>query len=299
MFATILEACDRAVREAQKHVLIPRRFSLGLREMFALQPRLEHPRGTAHAARARASALSRRLRSAAAARAVGACLRRSARTGGSACRKCRRRGARGDGHGARQAAGRRPRPAGARRGAAPAPARAARRRYEGVAVNVWQPVYIGVGSNVDDPRRAGATWRSPGCTRFAAHARRQRLRRSMARGRSAHCAAGLCKCGGRCAHGARIAGIAARELQALERALGRPARHQKWGPRVIDLDLLVYGSEHASGGSLELPHPGIARAQFRAAARSRTSRRISSCRASGAWRELAARARAGTGLWPL
>lgn len=43
--ATILDACDRAVREAQRHVLIPRRFSLGLREMFALQPRLEHPRG--------------------------------------------------------------------------------------------------------------------------------------------------------------------------------------------------------------------------------------------------------------
>jgi poly(A) polymerase len=43
--ATILDACDRAVREAQAHVLIPRRFALGLREMFALQPRLEHPRG--------------------------------------------------------------------------------------------------------------------------------------------------------------------------------------------------------------------------------------------------------------
>jgi poly(A) polymerase len=42
---TILEACDRAVREAQTHMSIPRRFSLGLREMFALQPRLEHPRG--------------------------------------------------------------------------------------------------------------------------------------------------------------------------------------------------------------------------------------------------------------
>jgi poly(A) polymerase len=42
---TILEACDRAVREAQRHMSIPRRFSLGLREMFALQPRLEHPRG--------------------------------------------------------------------------------------------------------------------------------------------------------------------------------------------------------------------------------------------------------------
>jgi poly(A) polymerase len=42
---TILEACDRAVREAHRHMSIPRRFSLGLREMFALQPRLEHPRG--------------------------------------------------------------------------------------------------------------------------------------------------------------------------------------------------------------------------------------------------------------
>jgi poly(A) polymerase len=43
--STILDACDRAVREAQKHIAIPRRFALGLREMFALQPRLEHPRG--------------------------------------------------------------------------------------------------------------------------------------------------------------------------------------------------------------------------------------------------------------
>jgi poly(A) polymerase len=42
---TILDACDRAVRAAQAHVAIPRRFTLGVREMFALQPRLEHPRG--------------------------------------------------------------------------------------------------------------------------------------------------------------------------------------------------------------------------------------------------------------
>jgi poly(A) polymerase len=43
--ATILDACDRATREAQTRVAIPKRFSLGMREMFALQPRLEHPRG--------------------------------------------------------------------------------------------------------------------------------------------------------------------------------------------------------------------------------------------------------------
>jgi poly(A) polymerase len=43
--ATILDACDQAVREAQTHIAIPKRFALGVREMFALQPRLEHPRG--------------------------------------------------------------------------------------------------------------------------------------------------------------------------------------------------------------------------------------------------------------
>ena len=42
---TILDACDLAARRAQAHVAIPKRFSLGVREMFALQPRLEHPRG--------------------------------------------------------------------------------------------------------------------------------------------------------------------------------------------------------------------------------------------------------------
>jgi poly(A) polymerase len=43
--STILDACDLAVREAQTYMSLPRRFALGLREMFALQPRLEHPRG--------------------------------------------------------------------------------------------------------------------------------------------------------------------------------------------------------------------------------------------------------------
>ena len=42
---TILDASDLAARQAQTNVAIPKRFSLGVREMFALQPRLEHPRG--------------------------------------------------------------------------------------------------------------------------------------------------------------------------------------------------------------------------------------------------------------
>lgn len=43
--STILDACDRAAREVQSRISLPKRFSLGMREMFALQPRLEHPRG--------------------------------------------------------------------------------------------------------------------------------------------------------------------------------------------------------------------------------------------------------------
>ena len=41
----ILEACDQALREVQQRVSIPRRIALGVREMYALQPRLEGQRG--------------------------------------------------------------------------------------------------------------------------------------------------------------------------------------------------------------------------------------------------------------
>jgi poly(A) polymerase len=41
---TILDACDLTLREAQRQVTIPKRFSLGVRDMFALQPQLERPR---------------------------------------------------------------------------------------------------------------------------------------------------------------------------------------------------------------------------------------------------------------
>ena len=41
---TILDGCDQALREVQQRVTIPKRFSLGVRDMFAMQPMLEHPR---------------------------------------------------------------------------------------------------------------------------------------------------------------------------------------------------------------------------------------------------------------
>jgi poly(A) polymerase len=42
---TILDAVETAVRGVQARVALPRRFALGLRDMYALQPRLEAPRG--------------------------------------------------------------------------------------------------------------------------------------------------------------------------------------------------------------------------------------------------------------
>jgi 2-amino-4-hydroxy-6-hydroxymethyldihydropteridine diphosphokinase len=51
-------------------------------------------------------------------------------------------------------------------------------------------------------------------------------------------------------------------LRSIEAALGRPAVHERWGPRVIDLDLLSYGHERRAGSELTLPHPGIVERNF-------------------------------------
>lgn len=42
---TIVDCIDKACRGAQGRITIPKRFTLGVREMFAAQPRLEQPRG--------------------------------------------------------------------------------------------------------------------------------------------------------------------------------------------------------------------------------------------------------------
>jgi len=43
--SAILAACDAALRETHRRVTIPKRIAFGVRDMFALQPRLEQPRG--------------------------------------------------------------------------------------------------------------------------------------------------------------------------------------------------------------------------------------------------------------
>ena len=50
-------------------------------------------------------------------------------------------------------------------------------------------------------------------------------------------------------------------LLAIERALGRE-RRERWGPRTIDLDLLLYGAETVDEPGLTVPHPHLHERRF-------------------------------------
>ncbi len=75
-------------------------------------------------------------------------------------------------------------------------------------------------------------------------------------------------------------------LRSLEKELGREPPRERWGPRVIDLDLLVVGARdtrHRVADSCRIPvSPHVTSCSIH----SPTSRPISKCRASAAWREL-------------
>jgi 2-amino-4-hydroxy-6-hydroxymethyldihydropteridine diphosphokinase len=47
----------------------------------------------------------------------------------------------------------------------------------------------------------------------------------------------------------------------IENELGRE-RLEKWGPRVIDIDILFYGNEIVNTNALTIPHPGIPNRRF-------------------------------------
>jgi 2-amino-4-hydroxy-6-hydroxymethyldihydropteridine diphosphokinase len=51
-------------------------------------------------------------------------------------------------------------------------------------------------------------------------------------------------------------------LRGIEAAFGRPAERERWGPRILDLDLLSYGRERSTDATLTLPHPGIVERNF-------------------------------------
>lgn len=46
-------------------------------------------------------------------------------------------------------------------------------------------------------------------------------------------------------------------LHAIERAHGRVRGAEHWGPRTLDLDLLLYGDQRIEAERLTVPHPGL------------------------------------------
>jgi 2-amino-4-hydroxy-6-hydroxymethyldihydropteridine diphosphokinase len=52
-----------------------------------------------------------------------------------------------------------------------------------------------------------------------------------------------------------------RAAQAVEREGGR-VRTRRWGPRTIDVDILLFGEEHVAEEDLQIPHPRISERPF-------------------------------------
>jgi 2-amino-4-hydroxy-6-hydroxymethyldihydropteridine diphosphokinase len=124
----------------------------------------------------------------------------------------------------------------------------------------WLPAYVGIGSNLSDPaaqvRRAiAALAKLPG-TRLVASSPLYRTQPfgTVVQPAFVNAAAGLLT------H--RTPEELLADLRSLERTLGREAPRERWGPRLIDLDLLVVGREVRATDSLRLPHPGIAERDF-------------------------------------
>jgi 2-amino-4-hydroxy-6-hydroxymethyldihydropteridine diphosphokinase len=51
-------------------------------------------------------------------------------------------------------------------------------------------------------------------------------------------------------------------LHEVENAHGRTRIGDHWGPRTLDLDLLLYGNETIATPTLQVPHPGLGEREF-------------------------------------
>jgi 2-amino-4-hydroxy-6-hydroxymethyldihydropteridine diphosphokinase len=159
----------------------------------------------------------------------------------------------------------------------------------------WVPAYVGLGSNLDGPRaqveRALVELGRLAGTRLVL---RSRLYGSKPFGPVAqpdyvNAVAGLLT--------TLDADAFFGALRALESRLGRVAPRERWGPRAIDLDLLVFGTEQRATGELVLPHPGIVERNFVLYPLADIAPELT-IPGRGRVRELAARV-SPEGIWPL
>jgi 2-amino-4-hydroxy-6-hydroxymethyldihydropteridine diphosphokinase len=123
----------------------------------------------------------------------------------------------------------------------------------------WRPAYVAIGSNLNQPRERIAE----ACTHLAGLAEtRLEVRSPLYRARPmgpqdqpdfVNAAVGLLT--RRSPHDMLDA------LLAVERRMGR-IRGQRWGPRVIDLDLVWMVGTGVDDPRLKLPHPGVSMRNF-------------------------------------
>lgn len=125
---------------------------------------------------------------------------------------------------------------------------------------LWVPAYIAIGSNLDSPlervRQAFSELEQiEGCRLIL----RSRLYRSAPLGPAdqpdfINAAAAL------------LTTLQPQQLlvalKSLEARMGRARPVVRWGPRVIDFDLVVFGSQRIATPDLTVPHPGVPQRNF-------------------------------------
>ena len=52
------------------------------------------------------------------------------------------------------------------------------------------------------------------------------------------------------------------ELQSIEQAHQRQRKDQRWGPRTLDLDIILFGDLQMDSKTLQIPHYGVAEREF-------------------------------------
>ena len=124
----------------------------------------------------------------------------------------------------------------------------------------WFPAYVALGSNLDDPpAQVAQAFTALAGLRGSRMVARSSLYRSRPFGPVAqpdfvNAVAGMLT--------TLDAATMLAELKALEERLGRERPVVRWGPRRIDLDLLVHGTTRIDEPQLQVPHPGLAERAF-------------------------------------
>ena len=123
----------------------------------------------------------------------------------------------------------------------------------------WRPAYVAVGSNLNQPlRQVGDAFERLAALPHTHLEVRSRIYLTRPMGPQdqpdfVNAAAGL------------LTRLGARELLdamlAIERAMGR-RRQERWGPRIIDLDLVWFHGDVIDEPGLTLPHPGVSERNF-------------------------------------